>query len=150
MDVLLTRVGLSQFFQRLEDLKQTPQFKAARSAPRLPAHITRASAAAALDASHHGCSVTIANAGGRHPESPSKSGMTSYVQEDNIYDHDFAVLVDTVCDAAKQLTLTAFTGPAAGPGSQQAAARQPQLSQEQLTGQGPEEKLQSALQTISE
>ncbi len=48
LDVLLSRVGLSHFFQRLDDLTAAPSFLAARDAPPLPKPVTRASAAAAL------------------------------------------------------------------------------------------------------
>lgn len=47
LDVLLSRVGLSTFFQRLDELRRDPAFVAASTVARLPKPVTRAAAAAA-------------------------------------------------------------------------------------------------------
>jgi hypothetical protein len=48
--VMLSRVGLSAFFVRLDELARAPDFVAAAAPPRLPRPLTRAAAAAAIGA----------------------------------------------------------------------------------------------------
>jgi hypothetical protein len=49
LDVVLSRVGLSSFFIRLDELRKAPDFLAAAAPPRLPRPpLTRAAAAAAV------------------------------------------------------------------------------------------------------
>jgi hypothetical protein len=47
LDVLMSRVGLSQYVTRLEDMRGCELFQRALAAPRLPAAVTRAAVAAA-------------------------------------------------------------------------------------------------------
>lgn len=137
LDVLLSRVGLSQFYGAVDEMKASPAFQAARSAPRLPAHITRAMATALLQAEAAGAAtaavVAAAAAGGKGGQGPGLVGGAlgllshaadagggvstaagQHMAEVQPYDQAFAKHAEEVAAAVQQLTLNAFS---AGGGS---------------------------------
>eukprot|EP00883_Tetradesmus_obliquus_P004902 jgi/Sobl393_1/1529/SZX64882.1 len=133
LDVLLSRVGLSQFFGAIDDMHATTAYQAAKAAQRRPAHVTRTSAAAALDAERSGGGVgstggawgllsdaVAAAAGPADAAAAAAAAAGQCVLQ--LYDHAFTQLVDEVTSAVQQLTLNAFSGAPAVPQPPPAAA----------------------------
>ncbi|KAF8066204.1 ycf42 [Scenedesmus sp. PABB004] len=111
LDVVLQRVGLSQLFGAIEDMRSSAEYEAARAAPRLPAHITRSMASAVLEAEAAAGSDGGGGGGG------AAGGAQGHAAEAQPYDHAFTRLVDDVAAAVQQLTLDAFASGGAAPGA---------------------------------
>lgn len=134
LDVLLSRVGLSQFFGAIDEMKATPAYQAAKAAPRLPAHITRGMAAALLESEASGlasaAAAAAAAAGGRAGPgaglvggalgllstaadaaggSGSVAAAAHHTSEVQPYDQVFTKHAEEVAAAVQQLTLNAFS-----------------------------------------
>lgn len=134
LDVLLSRVGLSQFFGAIDEMKATPAYQAAKAAPRLPAHITRGMAAALLEAEASGlasaAAAAAAAAGGRGGPGVglvggalgllstaadaagvpgSAAAAAHHTSEVQPYDQAFTKHAEEVAAAVQQLTLNAFS-----------------------------------------
>lgn len=108
LDVLMSRIGLSAFFSRLDDLRRVPSFVAASASPRLPKPVTRAVAMAAT-------AGDAAGAGGeeggavRVPGPPSEQGAT---EAGAVFDHAFTVYISEVEELVKARAMHAFAQPA--------------------------------------
>ncbi|KAF6263900.1 hypothetical protein COO60DRAFT_308594 [Scenedesmus sp. NREL 46B-D3] len=122
LDVLISRVGLSQFFGALDGMQADSAYQTAKATPRLPAHISRTSAAAVLDAEGSGGAGSAAGAWGLLSGALSAAAGTGDAaaaagQDLQLYDHAFTQLVSEVAEAVQRLTLDAFSGAPAAAGA---------------------------------
>lgn len=130
LDVLLSRVGLSQFYGAIDEMKGSAAFQAAKAAPRLPAHITRSMATALLEAEAAGlataAAAAVAAAGGKGgagaglvggalgllssaaDSAGAKTAKGQHSVEVQPYDQAFTLQAEEVAAAVQQLTLNAF------------------------------------------
>jgi hypothetical protein len=100
LDVITSRVGLSQYIMRLEDMKASELFQQALNAPKLPAAVTRAAVAAAggLESLESSSSVAVAG-----PEGPGSA------REDNPFDAGFVVFVEELQATVQKTALEMFS-----------------------------------------
>lgn len=133
LDVVMSRVGLSVFFARLDELRRVPAFVAASAAPKLPKPVTRAAAAAAVagdvgagdaegDSPSSGQTGAPANDGvpAALPLGPAASSSAAEAERDAVapvFDYAFTQFVGKVEGEVKAKVMEVFARPAAGPGS---------------------------------
>ncbi|GAX81853.1 hypothetical protein CEUSTIGMA_g9281.t1 [Chlamydomonas eustigma] len=122
LDVILSRVGLAQFFQRLEDLLRYPALSAASALKRLPKASSRAAVAAVLtgDLGVEGheevvdCTTTIYRDDGHHHRYDTNHGgqsaASSHVFDMQLlFDATFAALLHQLEASARTQATQAFS-----------------------------------------
>lgn len=162
LDVLVARVGLSQFFARLDGLQQSPHFAALAAGPKRLVPLARAAAGVVTgpefeDAGgnyHHGTGHALGGMGAREgagpnrgtagPGGPEMDGLPPD-RSQRALDWRFVELVKSLESSIKQTATSVFTTGAA-PAS---AAAPPTVSAAQLPGSTDGEKLQAALAALS-
>jgi len=142
LDVLIARVGLSQYIAKLDTLNADPAFLSASSSSALPQQVTRAFAAAATADDGKGTQAALP----QHPSSaphPSHAGSSS----SSPFDRAFTVFVQSLEGQIRQHVIYAFTRPKA-PGGRHVAAASPAELLASLPGIGDAEKLRAAAEAM--